>query len=85
MYWLVALVLAFALLQGTAAIKCNTSGTVGEWNQLIQYVIVDFEAPITTTLTNEELRLSFVLRVDTAAANTRKTVMKKNKHCIEMK
>ncbi len=63
MYWLVALVLALALLQGTAAIKCNTSGTVGEWNQLIRSVVVDFEAPITTTLTNEELRLSFVLRV----------------------
>lgn len=39
---------------------------MGERSNLIQYVIVDFEAPITTTLTNEELRLSFVLRVATS-------------------
>jgi hypothetical protein len=45
---------------------CNTSGTVGIRNNLIRSVIVDFEVPITTTLTDEELRLSFVLSVATS-------------------
>lgn len=62
---LIALTLVF-WSQCSEALVCNTSGTVGYWNQLIHSVVVDFEAPISTTLTNEELRLSFVLRVATS-------------------
>lgn len=62
---LVALILVL-LSQCSETLVCNTSGTVGERSNLIRSVIVDFEAPITTTLTDEELRLSFVLSVATS-------------------
>jgi len=61
----VALILVF-WSQCSEALVCNTSGTVGIRNNLIRSVIVDFEVPITTTLTDEELRLSFVLSVATS-------------------